>query len=60
MADSRMFKLVNGIDIEKIGVGIQNWLREKKQLHAEGMQTNQGYLVQAKQEDSWKKIVGMH
>lgn len=59
MADSRVFKLSDGIDIESIGNAIQGWLREKKQLHAEGMQTNEGYLVQAKQEDSWKKIVGM-
>jgi len=54
-----MFNLANGVDIEKLGIGIQNWLRSKKQLHAEGMSTPQGYLVQAKQEDSWKKVVGM-
>jgi len=59
MADSRIFKLSDGLDLEKVGQAIQNWLREKKQLHAEGMHTNEGYLVQAKQEDSWKTIVGM-
>jgi len=59
MADSKIFKLTSDIDIEKIGQAIQNWLREKKQLHTEGMHTSEGYLVQAKQEDSWKKIVGM-
>ncbi|WP_261809803.1 zinc ribbon domain-containing protein [Levilactobacillus humaensis] len=59
MADSRIFKLTDGLDLEKVGQAIQNWLREKKQLHAEGMHTNEGYLVQAKQEDSWKTIVGM-
>lgn len=59
MADSRIFQLTNDVTIENIGIGIQGWLREKKQLHAEGMPTNQGYLVQAKQEDSWKKFMGM-
>lgn len=59
MADSKIFKLSDGLDIEKIGQAVQNWLREKKQLHAEGIRTNEGYLVQAKQEDSWKKVVGM-
>lgn len=59
MADSKIFKLSDGVDIEKVGQAIQGWLREKKQLHAEGMHTNEGYLVQAKEEDSWKKIVGM-
>ncbi|WP_338207644.1 double zinc ribbon domain-containing protein [Lactiplantibacillus paraxiangfangensis] len=59
MADSKIFKLSDGVDIEKVGQAIQGWLREKKQLHTEGMHTNEGYLVQAKEEDSWKKIVGM-
>lgn len=59
MADSKIFKLSDGLDVEKIGQAIQGWLREKKQLHTEVMQTNEGYLVQAKQEDSWKKVVNM-
>lgn len=59
MADSKMFMLTNDVDIEKIGHGIENWLQVKKQLYVEGMVTNEGYLVQAKQQDSWKKLVGM-
>lgn len=58
MADSKMF-ITNGIEIEKIGVAIQGFLREKKGLHAEGMKTPQGYLVQAKEEEGWKKFTGM-
>lgn len=58
MADSRMF-ITNGIDIERIGIGIQGFLREKKGLHAEGMKTPQGYLVQAKENEGWKKFAGM-
>ena len=57
MADSRMF-ITNGIEIEKIGVAIQGFLREKKGLHAEGMKTPQGYLVQAKEEEGWKNSQG--
>lgn len=59
MADSRIFKLVNDVDIEQIGVGIENFLKIKKHLYAEGMYTAEGYMVQAKQEDGWKKWVGM-
>lgn len=58
MADSKMF-ITNGIEIEKIGIAIQGFLREKKGLHAEGMKTPQGYLVQAKEEEGWKKFTGM-
>lgn len=58
MADSKMF-ITNGIEIEKIGVAIQGFLREKKGLHAEGMKTPQDYLVQAKEEEGWKKFTGM-
>lgn len=59
MADSRLFKLVDGVDIEILGRGIEGFLRDKKNLYAEGMKTAEGYLVQAKQADSWKKFVGM-
>ena len=59
MADSRIFKLTNDVDIEQIGIGVENFLKIKKHLYAEGMHTAEGYMVQAKQEDGWKKWVGM-
>ena len=42
-----------------IGKAIESFLREKKNMEAEFMQTAEGYLVQAKQAESWKKYVGM-
>ena len=59
MADSKVFKLVDGVDVEKVGRAVESFLRDKKNLMTEGMKTQVGYLVQAKQTDSWKKIVGM-
>jgi RNA polymerase subunit RPABC4/transcription elongation factor Spt4 len=59
MADSRMFKLDSEVDVEKLGRGIEGFLRDKKNLSAEGIKTNEGYLVQAKQAESWKKFIGM-
>jgi hypothetical protein len=59
MADSKVFKLVDGVDVEKIGRAVESFLRDKKNLMTEGMKTQEGYLVQAKQTDSWKKFVGM-
>ncbi|MBU3181834.1 zinc ribbon domain-containing protein [Clostridium psychrophilum] len=59
MADSKLFKLVDCVDIESLGRGIEGFLRDKKNLYAEGMKTPEGYLIQAKQADGWKKFVGM-
>ncbi|EAA0223607.1 zinc ribbon domain-containing protein [Listeria monocytogenes] len=59
MADSRLFKLGKEISIEEIGVGLESFFRNKKNLVAEGINTAEGYLVQAKQEESWKKFIGM-
>lgn len=59
MAESKMFKLDGKITLEEIGIGLENFFRTKKKLVAEGIPTAEGYLVQAKQEESWKKFVGM-
>lgn len=58
MADSKAFKL-NGIEIKQAAEGLQAWFINEKKLHAEALPTDEGYLVQAKQEDGWKKFAGM-
>lgn len=59
MAESRIFKVESGITIEGIGQELLNFFRNKKQMFAEGMETPEGYLVQSKEEQSWKKFTGM-
>lgn len=58
MAESRVFQKVQGITVEGIGRSVQNFLR-RKGLVVQGGKAGQGYLVQAKEDDSWKKIAGM-
>lgn len=58
MAESRVFQKVQGITVEGIGSSVQNFLR-RKGLVVQGGKAGQGYLVQAKEDDSWKKIAGM-
>jgi len=59
LADSKVFKLFEGIDVESVGRAVEGFLRDKKNLQVESMKTAEGYLVQAKQSDGWKKFVGM-
>lgn len=58
MAESRVFQKVQGVTVEGIGRSVQNFLR-RKGLVVQGGKAGQGYLVQAKEDDSWKKIAGM-
>ncbi|MCM1298475.1 MAG: zinc ribbon domain-containing protein [Firmicutes bacterium] len=58
MADSRVFQKLPGIGVDGIGRSVQNYLR-RKGLMVQGGKAGQGYLVQAKDDDSWKKISGM-
>lgn len=51
MADSRLYKLEDKMDIETIGIGLENYLKQIKNLYTEGLRTAEGYLVQAKQEE---------
>lgn len=59
MAESRVFQKAKGITIEGMGRSVQNFLRGKG-LTVQGGQAGQGYIVQAKADDSWKKISGMN
>lgn len=59
MAESKVFKLTEGLDAEKVGRGIESFLRDKKKLVTEGTATHEGFFVQAKEESNWKKVAGM-
>ncbi len=60
MAETRVFKLLNGVTVEAIGEAVENFLRDKKGMVTQSGRTTEGYLVQGKQEaDTWKKISGM-
>ena len=57
MAESKVFKLIEGLDAAKVGRGIEHFLRDKKNLIVEGTPTPEGYFVQAKEESNWKKLL---
>lgn len=59
MADSKIFRLRDGVTIEGIGREVENFLRNEKDLTVEGFASSDGYLVQAKESSSWKKFTGL-
>lgn len=58
MADSRCFQKPEGITVESIGRSVENMLCAKGMMVQCG-KVGQGYVVQAKDADSWKTISGM-
>ena len=58
MAESKIFKLKDGITDKDIASCVERFLSVEKELYAETVQTSEGYLVQAKESDSWKKFAG--
>lgn len=61
MADSKIFKLIDGVTIDMVGRAVECFLRDKKGLTTEGTNSPEGYFVQAREteEKSWKKFTGM-
>ena len=61
MAESKVFRLTEGIDASSVGREVENFLRGTKNLTTEGTKTPDGYFVQAKEQEgsSWKKLAGM-
>ena len=61
MAESKVFKLPEGIDASSIGKEVENFLRSVKNLTTEGTKTPDGYFVQAKEQEGsgWKQLAGM-
>ncbi|MGT2754996.1 hypothetical protein [Streptococcus ovis] len=56
---SKIFKLTDSVTVQSIGVALEQFFMEKKDMIAEGKVTPQGYFVQAKKKENWKKFVGM-
>ena len=59
MADSKIFRLTEGITTESIGREVETFLRTEKEMIAEGIASSDGYLVQAKEESGWKSFAGL-
>ena len=60
MADSKIFKLIDGVTVDMVGRAVEAFLRDKKGLTVEGTSSPEGYFVQAKEtEKKWKKYTGM-
>lgn len=59
MADSRVFRQVEGVNVADIAREVEFYLRNNKGMVSETIEAPNGYLVQAKQDDKIKKFVGM-
>jgi len=61
MAESKVFRLPEGIDGSAVGKEVENFLRSNKNLTTEGTKTPDGYFVQAKEPEGsgWKQLAGM-
>ena len=59
MAETKVFKLLNGVTVEMLGESVECFLRDQKGMVTQAGKTAEGYLVQGKQEaDGWKRISG--
>ena len=59
MADSKVFALKAGVNVEDIAREVENFLRDEKGLTVEGFASANGYLIQAKESSTWKKLTGL-
>ncbi len=59
MAESKVFKLLNGVNAEMIASALEGYLRDEYQMNVQSGKTTGGYVVQGRQEsDGWKKLSG--
>ena len=49
MAESRVFKLMNGVTLEMLGEAVEGFLRDSKGMQTQAGQTTGGYLIQGRQ-----------
>ncbi|MEG1618180.1 MAG: zinc ribbon domain-containing protein [Eubacterium sp.] len=59
MSDSKVYTLKESISIQMVAENVQRFLSEQKKLISEAIKTSDGYLVQAKAAENWKKFAGM-
>ena len=59
MADSKVFRLLDGVTADMVSDGVVSFLRDRKNMVVESGKATEGYLIQAKEEaDGWKSIAG--
>ena len=59
MADSKVFRLLDGVTADMVSEGVVSFLRDRKNMVVESGKATDGYLIQAKEEaDGWKSISG--
>lgn len=59
MADSKVFPLKARISVDDIARTVEDFLRDEKGLTVEGFASANGYLIQAKESSTWKKLTGL-
>ena len=59
MADSKVFPLRAGVHVDDIARTVEDFLRDEKRLTVEGFASANGYLIQAKETSTWKKLTGL-
>ena len=59
MADSKVFPLKAGVNVDDIARTVEDFLRYEKGLTVEGFASTNGYLIQAKESSTWKKLTGL-
>lgn len=59
MAESKVYKLSATLTTEMVAEKLRFFLSDQKKLNTEVVQTSEGFLVQAKAAQSWKKFAGM-
>ncbi len=59
MAETKVFRLLNGVTSETLCDAVEGFLRDTKAMIVQSGKTVEGYFIQGKQEsDGWKKISG--
>lgn len=59
MADSKVFHITEAITAESVGREVEAFLQGEKGMVTQGLASPDGYLVQAKEESSWKNFAGL-
>ena len=59
MSESKIYRFPSELTVTKLGDAMVVWLRDRKKMTAEGISAPNGYLVQAKVPNSWKRYVGL-
>ena len=58
MADSKIFRLCEGVTIDSIGIVIEQLLKDKK-MATQKIDSPDAVIIQGKQQEGWKQLTGM-